>query len=89
MYNGNISCPLLCQENEAEDTQIHLLQCPVLLANLSKEEEEETRLIEYNDMYGSVERQKQLVRIMARVLEIRRKILDGPTSGQTLDIDGG
>ena len=60
------------------------LRCPVLLAKLSSEEEEETRRVKCNYMYGTVDRQKDLVNVMTKLLEIRANLLK-PTSGATLD----
>merc|ERR1719319_1198713 len=49
-------CPLLCRDT-ARDTQRHLLECPVLLAGLSVQEEEMRGSIEYDDIYGDAEMQ--------------------------------
>ena len=86
MFKDNMTCPLKCQKEEAVDDQRHLLLCPVLLAELSSEEEEDTRRVTYNDMYGSVDSQKRMVKVVTRLLEIRSNLLNlTPTSGLTLD----
>ena len=72
MYGQNLSCPLKC---DAVDSQSHLLVCPVLLAELDSSEEETARSVHYNDIYGSLEQQREVVLVLMRLLDIREKLI--------------
>ena len=65
-------CPLLCRDTE-EDTQRHLLECPVLLAALTVKEEEQRDAVEYEDLFGDMEMQLRITPVMMRLLEIREE----------------
>ena len=43
--------------------------------------------VQYNDIYGTIEKQKLVVTMMAKLLAIRERVLEKetPTSGATLD----
>ena len=68
-------CPLQCRDT-AEDTQRHLLGCPVLLARLTVEEEQARDEVEYDDIYAGVERQRRAATVLARLLEVREEGLE-------------
>ena len=88
LYKNNISCPLNCHETKPEDSQIHILNCERIKAHLN---ETETESIQYSDIYGSLAKQKDAVKIFQRAFEIREKLLkkdsdlQQPTSGTSLD----
>ena len=77
MFQSDLSCPLKCG---APDKQSHLMLCPVLLAHLSMAEKELTRTISYVDIFGSVDEQLIVIRILSRLLELRQDLLDNQDS---------
>ena len=68
-------CPMKCRDT-ARDTQRHLLECPVLLAGLSVQEDEMRGSIEYNDIYGDAEMQLCITPTLMRLLEIREEKME-------------
>ena len=68
-------CPLLCRDT-ARDTQRHLLECPVLLAGLTVEEEELRDATKFDDIYGKVEMQVCITPLLMRLLEMREELLE-------------
>jgi len=68
-------CPLLCRDTE-EDTQRHLLECPVLLAALTVKGEEQRDAVEYEDLFGDMEMQLRITPVMMRLLEIREELAE-------------
>ena len=68
-------CPLQCRDT-AEDTQRHLMECPVLLARLTVAEDQVLMSVKYDDVFGEVEEQVRVIPVLARLLEIRGDLLD-------------
>ena len=68
-------CPLQCRDT-AGDTQRHLLECPVLLRRLTVAEEQARDSVEYDDIFGDVDRQRRVAAVLARLLEVREEELE-------------
>ena len=51
-------------------------QCPILLSQMSSEEEEEYKDVRYEQLYSSVEEQKEVVVVFSRLLEVRAMLLE-------------
>ena len=83
-YKPNLACPLGCL---AEDDQPHLRFCGPLLAVLSTEQKEATKLMEYEDIFGSLDRQKAAISVFSWLLDARDRLLEAakPASGASLD----
>ena len=77
MYRRDLSCPLKCG---ATDQQSHLMFCPVLLAQLSCDDEKMTRSTMYEDIFGSVDQQLIVIGILSRLMELREELLDKQNS---------
>ena len=77
MHREDLSCPL---NFGAPDQQSQPMLCPVLLARLTIAEEETTNFAKNNDIYGSVEEQLNMVRILSRLLDIREDLLNNKDS---------
>ena len=81
-YRGNTYCPLKCwpEDSPVEDTQQHLLVCDKIQkdANLTVA----CGKPEYNDIYGSTDKQKEIVTIFKECLNVRNKKIseNSPTS---------
>ena len=74
--NEDLLCQL-CGQNE--DNQPHLLQCKIL-SSYFKSEEMVKNSIEYNDIFSSdPRRQKVIVTIFAKLLELRKILLTNPS----------
>ena len=71
-------CPLQCRDT-AGDTQSHLLECPVLLARLTIEEEQARDAVEYNHIFGNLQQQRDVTSIIVRLLEVREEELEART----------
>ena len=82
LYRENLSCPLACG---GVDEQQHLLCCPVLLAQLTIAEEQQLNMVEYDDIYGSVEEQIDVIVILSKQLEVRESLLE--QKDQSLPVD--
>ena len=78
LYGGNTECPLKCwnlkfNEPAPADTQEHLIFCKnikIFSNNISPSK------AEYNDMFGDVYKQKEIISLFAELLETRRKIMN-------------
>ena len=87
-YSNDISCPLKCNETKPEDCQSHLLNCERILARLNNDK---TDTVQYTDIYGCLTKQKDVVRLYAKLFKIREELLRidsslaAPTSGGSLD----
>ena len=71
LYRGDLTCSLGCQE---ANTQRHLLVCPRLLAQLGSVDEALVRAVCMDQMYGSGEKQKMLVTMVTRLMELREEM---------------
>ena len=65
-----------CTDLNALDSQAHLLQCKELAKLLSDEENLMTKGVKYEDIFGSLEEQREVVVVMARLLEVREEQLE-------------
>ena len=73
IYKGNMACRLKCSDPNAIDSQQHLLLCSALTDNITKEQNH----IKYEDIFGSLEQQREAVLLLAKLLEARQEILEG------------
>ena len=82
MHREDLSSPLNCgaPDQQSHRMQLMLMLCPVLLARLTIAEEETTNFAKNNDIYGSVEEQLNMVRILSRLLDIREDLLNNKDS---------
>ena len=72
MYD-DLKCRLCNSQNE-EENQYHLLQCDVLISkceNLAK-----NVTIEYEDIFESIEKQVPAAKLLHEVLETRKQLID-------------
>ena len=65
-----------CQDQNSQDSQSHLLQCDVLLQKLSVEELTKTKCVRYEDIFDSLEKQREVAVVLTRLLEIREEQLE-------------
>ena len=68
-----MACRLKCADPNAIDSQQHLLLCSALKENISKEQDH----IKYEDIFGSMEQQREAVLLLAKLLEARQELLEG------------
>ena len=61
---------------EAIASQSHLLRCPKVLEELEPAELETSQVVQYSDIFGSLEQQRKVVLSLMRVMEIRTKLLE-------------
>ena len=76
--------------NTSQDEQEHLLFCKTIFAQLDKTEAVGAQKITYNDIYGTLQQQKDAVCIFIRLLDLQNRLLQKdtvttPTSETTLD----
>ena len=67
----NKGCNLNGNDTEAVDSQSHVLQCSILLDNLSY-----LKQVEYSHIFGTLEQQRKVVLVLARMLERREELLE-------------
>ena len=82
-----MSCSLQCDDT-SQDEQEHLLLCQKILAQLENKDVIAAQMIEYSYIFGTLEQQKEAVRIFTRLLDVREGLLQEdttPTNGTTLD----
>ena len=90
IHKKDMSCRLKCDPNQ-EDSQFHLTSCSSIFSRIDSKYIQETKYIEYSDIYGEPHSQKTAVRHLSTLLEVRQTILDElqsttpSTSGPTLD----
>ena len=85
---NDISCPLLCNDLNQDDSQTHLMSCQSVLSRLDTKYFQQVKETKYSDIHGDLVSQKAAVRHLAILLEIRRKIIEelhSTTSGPSLD----
>ena len=91
LIKNDISCPLLCDDLNQDDSQIHLMSCQSVLSRLDTKYLQQVKETKYSDIFGDLVSQKAAVRHLAILLETRRKILEelqsttASTSGPSLD----
>ena len=76
MNKGDLLCPMNCFDISPLDTQSHLLNCSTLKDKLSSEESIGAKKVKYNHIYGSVEEQRGVILVLARLLDIRKEMLE-------------
>ena len=76
LYGSNQRCRMNCKDLEAIDSQCHILQCSVLLEKLTPEEHHSAHQVKYDHIFGSLDQQRSVVLVLARMLDIREEILD-------------
>ena len=76
LYKPNLQCKINCEDSNAVDSQPHLLQCKELAKLLSVEENSSIKGVKYEDIFGSLEEHKEVVVVMARLLEVREEQLE-------------
>ena len=79
--NQDLQCPL-CGDHL--DSQQEMLQCKAIIEKLNTEEIAQSH-IEYEDIFRNDQKQKAIVTLFKRALEIRKKLLDENLS-QTQDM---
>ena len=65
-----------CEDIKAIDSQCHLLECSVLLDQLTPEEQISVKQVEYKDIFGTLDQQRTVALLLTRILEIREELLD-------------
>ena len=82
LYKNNSSCPLKCWPQDSpplEDTQQHLMVCRKITLDADIVANNH---IKYDDIYGSVTKQKAITTLFQDILHKRQRILESsPTSG--------
>ena len=73
MFRGDMGCKLKCDIPEALDSQQHIKSCPILISKLKGNQH---LSVSYEDIFGSLEEQREAVQVLARILEIRDQLLD-------------
>ena len=76
LHRDNLYCKMKCQEPGIEDNQSHILQCQVLQKYLNSEQAAQTKNVKYNDLFESLEKQREVALVMSRLLQIREDILE-------------
>ena len=79
-YTKDLSCPLNCEETKHQDSQIHLLNCVRVLAQLKGDD---TGTVLYDDIYGCLDKQLAVVKLFSKLLQIREDLLKMDTSAAT------
>ena len=72
----NKRCNLNCNDSEAVDSQSDVLQCNILLDNLSPEEQLEASQVEYSHIFGICGQQRRVVPVLNRMLDLREELLE-------------
>ena len=87
MHRGNLGCKL-CQEPDMIDSQPHLLCCVKLREHLNSGELEAVNSVTYNDIFGSLVKQREVSLILTRIMELREDLLEkwSLPVGDTLDL---
>ena len=75
MFQNDMKCKLKCLP-EAIDSQSHLLRCPKVLEELQPAELESIKVVQYSDIFGSLEQQRKVVLSLMRIMEIRTKLIE-------------
>ena len=73
MFKGDMGCKLNCNIIDALDNQKHLLEYPIIL---SKYAIGQATSAKYDDIFGSLEEQRQVTLVLAKALEERNQLLE-------------
>ena len=90
MYANVVSCPLVCwgeREAEEEDTQKHMLTCSKLQLEIASNELATGKIV-YEDIFADVKKQKEVVDLFSKLIDLRLKLLkdkDNQPPGDDLD----
>ena len=77
LYGDDLSCPL-CDDG-SQDDQPHLLKCQ-RLRQLMKSDDVARSNVKYNDIFGSIYKQKEVTVIFCKLFDIRKKLIDEQAS---------
>ena len=91
MYFGDLSCPLNCvpQENTVQkDTQQHLLTCAKLQSCIGTDELSRGA-VKYEHLFGDVNKQKEAIVLLSKLIEAREKFEKDDPPGANLDPSTG
>ena len=67
LYKFDLTCSL-CNDPNSEETDDHLLLCPVVIATLGTSEEFQT--VEHKDIFGQLKNQVKVTKVYSEVLKI-------------------
>ena len=70
----------------AQDSQSHLLQCEMLLQKLNIEELTKTNSVKYEDIFNTMEKQREAAVVLTRLLEVREEQLEENLPVSTQDL---
>ena len=76
MNRGDMKFPMQCSQNPLFDTQSHLFECSILARMLNSEETMAATRAENQQIYGSLEEQRGVILILARLLDIQEEVLE-------------
>ena len=60
------------------DSQEHALHCEAILKELTLDELEDTKLSEYDHIFGGIEDQYNITKVFLTILSIRHRLLETP-----------
>ena len=88
-FKGALSCPFLCLKI---DSQEHLLCCTTLVSALNNSQKQLLGMVQYVDIFGTVEEQSRAARVFLILMRIRTRLLEtsqGPAcEGNSTQPDG-
>ena len=73
MFKEDMGCRLKCDIPEALDNQKHLNACPIIISKMQGDQHLSVR---YDGIFGSLVEQREAVKVLVRILEIRDQLLD-------------
>ena len=73
-YKEDLSCPLQCLNSS--DTQEHVLFCQGLIPHLTEDQKLKLATVRYQDIFGTLDQQINIVGIYLTLLRIRERLLD-------------
>ena len=76
IHRDNLNCQLKCQDKNAQDSQSHLLQCEMLLQKLNIEELTKTNSVKYEEIFDTMEKQREAAVVLTRLLGVREEQLE-------------
>ena len=87
IHKKNMSCPLVCDDSNIEENQIHLMSCSKLLSRLDSKYLQQVKDIKYSDTYGDIyiHSRKAAVRHLSILLDTRQTILEEIQTTHNID----
>lgn len=76
IFREDMTCRLKCSDPQAIDSQQHILTCSVIHENISYDESNKARNLNYNHIFGNLDQQREAVLVLAKLLEVREDILE-------------